>query len=92
MLMAHVDKTWTVPDEAERKLVWRKAAMVSAVVIARGRIVATWTQKARRNALAVEVQPLSGWRKTKHAAAVRDDAAELAAHQGLSGAEVAIAT
>ena len=88
MLMGHADKTWTVPDEAERTLVWRKAAFVAAVVLARGRVVATWSQTRRSRRLDVEVAPLSGWRKTKHAASVRREARAVAAHLGLEDAEV----
>jgi hypothetical protein len=90
MLMAHADKTWTVPDEADRKLVWRKAAFVAAVALDRGRAVATWTQTKRGRRLAVEVEPLSAWRKTRHAAGVKREAAEVAAHLGLEGADVTL--
>ncbi len=92
MLMGHADKTWTVPDEAERKQVWRKAAFVAAVAIARGRVVATWTQKkTRRGRLVVEVQPLSRWQTSKHAAQVRREAKAVAAHLDLDDADVTIA-
>ena len=30
--MGHKDKSWTVPDESERKLVWRRAGYVVAVI------------------------------------------------------------
>ncbi len=92
MLMAHADKSWTVPDEAERTIVWRKAAFVAAVVLARGRIVATWSYSKRRGRLAVEVEPMSRWSATKHAAGVRREAVAVAEHLGLDGADVAIAT
>lgn len=91
MLMAHADKSWTVPDEAERTIVWRKAAFVAAVVIARGRIVATWSYSKRRGRLAVEVEPMSRWSATKHTAGVRREARAVAAHRGLDGANVTIA-
>ncbi len=92
MLMGHADKTWTVPDETDRKQVWRKAAFVAAVVIARGRVVATWTQKKQqRGRLLVEVQPLSRWRTSKHAAPVRREAKAVAAHLELDDADVTIA-
>jgi len=90
MLMAHADKTWTVPDETERKPVWRKAAYVSAVVLARGRVVATWTHTKRAKRLDVEITPLSGWRKTKHGAATRREAKTVARHLGLEAAEVCV--
>lgn len=88
MLMAHQDKTWTVPDESERNLVWRKAGMVSAVALDRGRIVATWSHKAKRGRLAVRVEPLSAWSRTKHASQVKREAEAVAAHLGLAGADV----
>ena len=92
MLMGHADKTWTVPDEADRKQVWRKGAFVAAVVIARGRVVATWTQKnVQRGRLIVEVQPLSRWQTSKHAAQVRSEARAVAAHLALDDADVTIA-
>lgn len=92
MLMAHADKSWTLPLESERKLVWRKAAFVSAVVLARGRVVATWSQNKRRGSIEVEVQPLSGWRKTRHLGAVKREAAALAEHLGLKNASVVVAS
>ena len=91
MLMGHADKTWTVPAEADRKQVWRKAAYVAAVVVARGRVVATWTHKQQRGHLVVEVQPLSRWQASKHAAQVRREAKAVAAHLELDDADVIIA-
>ena len=91
MLMGHADKSWTVPDEAERKIVWRKGAFVAAVAIARGRVVATWSYAPRRGRLVVELKPLSRWRRTKHAAQTRREADAVAAHLGLDGADVSIA-
>lgn len=90
LLMGHADKSWTVPNEAERKQVWRKGAYVAAVVLARGRIVATWTQKQRRRRLDVEVVPLSGWRRTKHAPEVKREARAIADHLGLEGVDVSV--
>jgi hypothetical protein len=89
MMMGHADKSWTVPDERERKVVWRKAAYVAAVVIARGRVVATWSQKKRGRRLEIQVEPLGRWRERTHAASVRRDARAIAAHQGLDDVEVA---
>ncbi len=90
MLMAHADKSWTVPEEAERKLIWRKAGYVAATVLARGRIVATWTHKKRSRRLAVAVEPLGSWRVRAHAAATRREADAVARHFGLEGADVTI--
>ncbi len=88
LLMGHADKSWTTPVEAERKLVWRKAAYVAAVVLSRGRIVATWKHSVKRKRLVVELAPLSGWRKTKHMAGVKREAAGISDHLGLTGADL----
>jgi hypothetical protein len=90
MLMAHADKGWTVPDDSERTRVWRKAAMVAAVVMARGRVVATWKQAKRSRSVSVEVTPLGGWRERVHAAGVRREAQALAEHLGYQEGRVAI--
>ena len=74
------------------KLVWRKAAFVAAVVVARGRIVATWAHGKRARRLDVEVTPLGLWRKTRHAAATRREACAVAKHLGLETAGVEIAS
>ncbi len=91
MLMGHADKTWTVPDESDRKAVWRKGAYVAAVALARGRVVATWSHSQRGGRLVVEVRPLSRWSPTKHAAGVRREADAVAAHLELDGADVTVA-
>ncbi len=88
LLMGHHDKTWTVPREAERPRVWRKAAVVAPAVLARGRVVATWSQNKQRRRLTVTVQPLSGWRKSNHLAGVRREARGVARHLGLELVEV----
>ncbi len=88
MLMGHADKTWTVPDEADRKVVWRKGAFVAAVAIARGRVVATWSYSKRRRRLAVEVEPLSRFNAKNHTAQLRREAEAVAAHLDLDGADV----
>lgn len=88
MLMGHADKSWTVPDEAERKLIWKKAAVVCAVVLARGRIIATWSQKATKKRLKITIQPLSGWQSSQHKAAVEREAEAIAAHMGRTDTEV----
>jgi len=90
LLMSHKDKSWTVPNEDDRKRIWRKAAFVSAVVVARGRIVANWAYKAKKRVLEVEVEPLSRWRASQHASGVRREAQEVAAHLGLPEAKVTI--
>ena len=59
MLMGHADKSWTVPDEADRKLVWRKAAYVAAVALARGRVVATWSHSKRAAQLRREAKAVA---------------------------------
>jgi DNA glycosylase AlkZ-like len=82
LLMSHADKSWSVPVEAERKLIWKKAAMVSPVVLARGRVVATWAHKLRAKCVDVTVAPLSGWKKSKHFAGVKKAAQAYAEHMG----------
>ncbi len=91
MLMGHADKSWTVPDETDRKAVWRKGAYVAAVALARGRVVATWSHSQRRGRLVVEVRPLSRWSPAKHAVGVRQEADAVAAHLELDGADVTVA-
>jgi hypothetical protein len=88
MLMGHADKSWTVPNEAERKQIWRKSAMVASVVLDRGRVVATWTQKATRKQLTIQVAPLSCWRKTKHHKGAEREAEAIAAHLQLPDVEL----
>jgi hypothetical protein len=89
-LMAHADKSWTVPDAAERPEVWRKAALIPGTVLARGRVVATWSHAVKRKELEVAVAPLSGWRKAQHAQPVEREAAALARHLGLGAARVRV--
>lgn len=89
-LMSHADKSWIAPDASEHKSIWKKAAMVCATAVDRGRIVATWTHKKRGKRVELEVQPLSSWRKSKHARQVEREADALAAHLGLEGASVEI--
>ena len=91
VLMAHADKSWTVAKESERKLIWRKAAMVSSVVLARGRVVANWTQKATTKRIKIQVQPLAGWRKTRHLNPVKREAKAIARHLELDDYEVEVA-
>jgi hypothetical protein len=62
--------------------------MVTAVVLDRGRVVATWTQKATRKKLTVQIEPLSGWRKTKHQQGAMREAESVAAHLEVSEVEL----
>ncbi|MBZ0268130.1 winged helix DNA-binding domain-containing protein, partial [bacterium] len=87
LLMGHADKTWTAPDEAVRKAVWRKAAFVAAVVLHRGRVVATWSHTKKGRRLAVTVETLPPW-KAAVAAAVKREAQAVAAHLEREGADV----
>ncbi len=91
LLMSHADKSWTVPDEGERKLVWKKAGVVAPVALDRGRVVATWSHKVKRGCLEVVVEQLSRWRKSRHATQVNREAKAVARHLGLEHAEVTIA-
>lgn len=90
MLMAHADRSWLI-DETEKKRVWRPGAYVASTVIARGRIVATWSMKPKSKHLEVTVEPLSEWRARRDGPAVRRDAADVAAHLGLEAATVLVA-
>lgn len=91
LLMSHADKAWSVPVEAERKAIWKKAAMVSPVVLARGVAVATWAHKARAKQVDVTLTPLSGWRKSKHLASATRAAQRFAAHLGRDEALITVA-
>ncbi len=88
-LMGHADKSWTVPDESERKLVWRASAVVAAAVLARGRVVATWTQARKARRLEITVQPLRLWR-SGYAKEVAREAEGIAAHLELGDVSVDI--
>lgn len=83
LLMGHADKSWTVPADDERPLVWGKAAQVSPVVLDRGRVVATWSHRQRGRSLAVEIRPLGGWKVRLHLKEVEREAGDLAAHLGI---------
>ncbi len=91
MLMGHADKTWTVPNEGDRKRIWRKAANVMGTVLARGRLVAVWTMKKRKRDIGVTVEPLSGWKARGHMAGVRAEAQQLAGQLGRASASVSVA-
>ena len=84
LLMGHADKSWTVPDPWERTLVWRRAAHVAAVVMARGRIVGTWTHRLAGGELAVRIKPLGGWSARRHLGGVKKEIRALARHLGAS--------
>lgn len=88
LLMSHADKFWTVPVESERKAVWKKAAMVCAVVLARGQVVATWQQKVRAKCVDITVTPLSGWRKSRHLGGTKRAAQAYAKHLGRPEAQL----
>jgi hypothetical protein len=86
-LMSHADKTWTVPDEDDRKVVWRGSAVVAAAILHRGRVIGEWNHDVKTDRLEVRVIPLSGWAK-KHLPAVKREAKVVAAHLGLDKATV----
>jgi hypothetical protein len=86
--MGHADKSWTVPNVAEHKKIWRGSAVVAAGVFARGRFVAEWNHEARKDRLEVVLLPLSGWNKSEHLAGVKQEAENVAAHLGLTSADV----
>ena len=75
---------------ATRATPWRKSAFVAATVLARGRIVATWSQTAGKQRLEVAVEPLSRWSEAEHLPGVEREAQAVAAHLGLQGADVTI--
>ncbi|MCP4205111.1 MAG: winged helix DNA-binding domain-containing protein [bacterium] len=88
-LMRHRDKSWLMPDESERKLVWRKAGDISATAVARGRIVATWTHRVTKRRVKVTVTPLSAWRK-QHLGGIKREAAAFAAFLEVPELELSI--
>jgi len=89
LLMGHADKRWTAPVEAERKQIWKKAAVVCATVLRRGAIVATWSHKARKRDVTVTVTPLTGW-SAALLPEVEAEARALAAHLGRQEAHVIV--
>lgn len=80
MMMGHADKSWTVPNDADRKRIWRAGAYVAATIIDRGRVVGIWKHKAQGKKLKVEIEPLSGWKKSRHEAASKRELKSVAAH------------
>ncbi|MDJ0836156.1 MAG: crosslink repair DNA glycosylase YcaQ family protein [Acidobacteriota bacterium] len=89
LVIAHKDKSWIIPDGPGRKQVWRPGAYVTAAILARGRIVATWAYKPRRNRLSVTVKPLDGWKPAMRKA-TESEARKVAIHLGLPEAEITI--
>ena len=59
--------------------------------IYRGRVVTTWSQRAKRRHLEIQAEPLSLWRPRKHLAQLRKEAWAVAAHLGLEEAKVSVA-
>ncbi len=90
LMMGHADKSWVCPAASERKSIWRASAFVAATVVARGRVVATWSQTKKGRQLRIVVRPLSLWRASEHAGGVEREAGVLAAHLGLDGAELTV--
>lgn len=90
MLMSHKDKRWILPDADEEPLIWKKAAVVRAVVIHQGQIVATWQQHKTTKKLTVTIEPLGAWRG-EFLDAVALDAQRYAAHLGLTLKDCALA-
>lgn len=88
-LMRHADKAWLTPEAEERPLVWRKAADISATVIARGRIVATWSHRVTKKVVRVTIQPLGAWRK-QHLPGAKREAAAFATYLGSPEHEVVV--
>ncbi|MEM6927870.1 MAG: winged helix DNA-binding domain-containing protein [Myxococcota bacterium] len=89
VLMAHADKSWTTPVEAERKAVWKRSAVVVATVLHAGRVVGVWRHQARKSGVTVTVQPLSGFTEGARPG-IEADAERLAAHLEVEGFTVVI--
>lgn len=82
-LMGHKDKGLILPNAAEESLVWKRAAVVSATVIAEGQIAATWSHKKKGKTVSVTVSPLSLWRDSLMPE-VEAEAQAFAHHLGLT--------
>lgn len=89
MLMTHKDKRIILPDAAEEKLVWRKAAVVMPVVLHQGQIVATWAHKQTKTKLNVEITPMSAW-DASIIPDVESDALRFAEHLSVSLEQVQV--
>ncbi len=61
----------------------------STSVIVRGRVVATWSHKAKRKSVAIEVEPLGGWTASMRSA-VESEARAVAHHLGVEQAVVTV--
>jgi hypothetical protein len=84
MMMGHADKSWTVPLDADRKRIWRAGAYVAATIFDRGRVVGIWKHKVQGKKFHAEIEPLSGWKKSRHEAAVKRELKAVATHLNLS--------
>ena len=88
LLMSHCDKSWTMPDQSEHPLVWRKAAFVSSVVLSRGRVVGLWKMQRKGRQLDFELQPLGGWSEKVHRAGFAREIKAVARHLELECGEI----
>ena len=84
MMMGHADKSWTVPNSTDRKRIWSAGAYVAATILDRGRVVGTWKHKVQGKRLKVEVNELSGWKKSRHEAPTKRELKQIAHHLGLA--------
>ena len=82
MLMTHKNKRWILPDAAEEKQIWKKAAVVVATAIDRGQIVGTWSHNKRSKEVDITLTPLGGWSDDARDA-LEADAQAFASHLGL---------
>ena len=80
MMMGHADKSWTVPLTADRKRIWRAGAYVAATILDRGRVVGICKHKAQGKKLKVEIEPLSGWKESRHLASTKRELNAVANH------------
>lgn len=55
-VLAHKDKSWIV-DDRHYKTVWRKAGVVDAVVLVKGRIAGVWGYDLKTRSVRVTVEP-----------------------------------
>lgn len=61
VLMGHKNKAWLLHDEKDYGHVWKRAAVVAAVILRDGQIVGTWSQKKRAKRVNITLHPLGGW-------------------------------
>jgi hypothetical protein len=76
-------------DSAHRSRVSRTAGWISAVVLAEGRVVATWTHSVAKQTLRIAVEPLTRI-PPKARPEIRARADELAGVLGLSKVELTL--